>query len=75
MNPAEKYIVVNENALCYRIEGSIFHGVLAGSVLLGGPDPMTGTIVVAPSDTVRPATVADFAFFRVSPKGHINDRR
>lgn len=67
----DKYLVVNENALCYRIEGSIFCGVLAGSVLLGGPDPMTGQILVAPSDTVRPATVADFALFRVSPKGHI----
>jgi hypothetical protein len=66
-----KYVVVNENALCYSIAGSIFHGVLAGKLLLGGPDPMTGTIVVAPSDKVRPATVADFDFFRVSPKGHL----
>jgi hypothetical protein len=66
-----RYLVVNENALCYRIEGSILHGVLAGSVLRGGPDPMTGTIAVAPSDVVRPATVEDFAFFRVSPKGHL----
>jgi hypothetical protein len=66
-----KYVVVNENALCYRIDGSIFHGVLAGSVLRGGPDPLAGQISVAPSDAVRPATLADFDQFRVSPKGHL----
>lgn len=66
-----KYIVVNENALCYRIDDNVFLGVLAGSVRRGGPDPLCGIIAAAPSDTIRPATIEDFAFFRVSPKGHL----
>lgn len=66
-----KYIVKNESTLCYRQEGSHFVGVLAGSVLRGGHNPLYGPVCISPNDTVRPATLADFEFFRVSPKGHI----
>lgn len=79
MSERPKYIVINENALCYRLNngelvaGYSLCGVLAGSVLRGGPDPKNGTIAVGPDDKVRAATNADFDFFRVSPTGHLND--
>lgn len=66
-----KYFVLNENTLCYRIDGSFMVGVLAGSVLRGGHDPKNGCTVVGELDTIRPATVADFDFFRVSSAGHL----
>jgi hypothetical protein len=68
-----KYFVLNENALCYRIEGTIFSGVLASSVIRGGPDPLCGMIYVGGGDTTRPATLEDFAAYRVSPKGHLEE--
>lgn len=68
---AGKYIVKNENTLCYRQDGSHFVGVLAGSVLRGGHNPLYGPVCIAPTDTVRPATLADFEFFNVCPIGHI----
>lgn len=67
----DKYIVKNENTLCYRQEGTQFVGVLAGSVIRGGHNPLNGSIIIAPSDALRPATLEDFEFFRVCPKGHI----
>jgi hypothetical protein len=33
-----KYLVVNENTLCYSQEGTVMLGVLTGSVLRGGRD-------------------------------------
>ena len=66
-----KYIVINENTLGYRIEGSPFIGVLAGSVLRGGSNPINGTISLSSLDLVRDATLSDFEFFRVCASGHL----
>lgn len=66
-----KYVVKNENTLCYRQEGSELLGVLAGSVIRGGHDWKNGAVSVGPSDTLRPATLEDFDAYRVCPKGHI----
>lgn len=67
-----KYVVLNENTLCYRIDGQDYHlGVLAGSVIRGGHDWKNGPVAVGPLDTLRPATAEDFEFFRVDPKGHL----
>lgn len=67
-----KYVVKNENTLCYRQEGSSLLGVLAGSVLRGGHDWKNGPVAVLPTDTLRDATLKDFEFYRVCPKGHIS---
>lgn len=66
-----KYIVINENTLAYRIEGSQFVGVLAGSVVRGGRNPLDGTIPISPLDKVRDATLGDFESYRVCAKGHL----
>lgn len=66
-----KYVVKNENTLCYRQEGSSLLGVLAGSVLRGGHDWKNGAVAVLPTDTLRDATLEDFEFYRVCPRGHI----
>ncbi len=58
-----KYIVVNENTLCYKVEDSQFVGGLAGSVVRGGHDPKNGTIALSPLDKIRDATLEDFEFF------------
>lgn len=65
------YYVLNGHTLCYLQPGMTFYGVLAGKPGLGGHDWKNGPISVTESDTLRPATLEDFAFFRVSPKGHI----
>lgn len=66
-----KYIVINENTLGYRIEGSSQIGVLAGSVLRGGSNPMNGTISLSSLDVVRDAKLSDFDFFMVCASGHL----
>ena len=66
-----KYVVKNENTLCYRQEGSELLGVLAGSVLRGGHDWRNGPVSVDEDDLLRDATLDDFKFFRVDPTGHI----
>lgn len=67
-----KYFVLNENTLCYVIKGGYpFLGVLAGSVIKGGHSPLNGSICVGSLDKLRPATLADFEAFRVSPRGHL----
>lgn len=64
----KKYVVVNENALCYRMNGTDFLGVLAVSILRGGPDPRCSILPpLLQSDTARDATIADFEMFRVYP--------
>lgn len=66
-----KYVVVNENTLCYRIEGHPeWLGVLHGSVLRGGRHWMDGPFVIGPLDKLRDATLEDFHQYRVSPEGH-----
>jgi hypothetical protein len=68
-----KYIVINENTLAYKIEGSPFVGVLAGSVVRGGHDPKNGSIAISPLDVIRQATKEDFEFYNVSPDGHLKE--
>jgi hypothetical protein len=69
-----RYVVANENAL-----GIIRDGwpnqmeVLSGSVIKGGPNPLHGPVPIGPLDLVRPATLADFEAFRVSPLGHLRN--
>ena len=71
-----EYVVHNENALGYLFSSGTLSmmGVLAGSVIRGGPDWRDGPIVLLDSDkkNLRPATQKDFDFFRVSSKGHIS---
>lgn len=64
-----RYVVLNENTLGYLIpEMPDYIGILAGSVLNGGPDPLQGTALVTPGHSkVRQATLEDFANFRVMP--------
>lgn len=67
----DTYIVMNENTLgIVHTPTSI--GVLAGAVLKGGPNPMNGPVPFNPAiDRARPATLADFSEYRVSPRGHL----
>lgn len=65
------YHVLNENTLCYLQEGSSLYGVLAGKPQLGGHDWINGPVAVSSLDVLRPATLEDFDFYRVSPAGHI----
>lgn len=67
-----KYMVVNENTLVYQIEGDPMVGVLGGKPQLGGRSnsPLEEPFLLTPSDKVRPATKADFDYFRVSSKGY-----
>ncbi len=67
-----KYLVVNENTLCYRMgersfEGNPWLGVLHGKTLLGGADWRNGPILAWEGDVLREATLDDFASFRVLP--------
>lgn len=70
-----KYLVVNENTLCYdhgvTLAGIPYVGVLGGSIIKGGRHSFDGPILISPSDKVRPATLEDFETFHVSPKGHL----
>jgi hypothetical protein len=67
-----EYIVVGDHTLGYRQAGSTSMGVLAGSVIRGGHDPKNGPVEVMDGvDRIRLATLHDFAFFRVSPRGHL----
>jgi hypothetical protein len=67
-----KYMVGDEHTLLYKQEGMTYQvGILAGSVLRGGMNPMQGWTVESMFSVMREATLEDFEFFRVSPKGHI----
>ncbi|WNZ87575.1 hypothetical protein [Pseudomonas sp. P108] len=67
-----KYVVLGEHTLCYRIpQTPLTLGVLAGSVIRGGHNPVNGSISVLPSEKLRPATVEDFDFFHVCHIGHL----
>lgn len=69
-----RYVVKNENTLGYLLATNPpMMGVLAGSVLKGGHNPLNGPVLADPaSDNLRPATKADFEAFRVSAKGHLD---
>lgn len=66
-----RYFVLNENTLCYTMEGSNMVGVLGASIIRGGKDWKNGPVHVAPSDVTREATLKDFETFSVCPKYHI----
>lgn len=69
-----KYFVLNEHTLGYLICSSPAgrFGILGWSVLRGSPyGPLDGWTIIAPGDRLRFATLDDFEFFRVSPKGHL----
>jgi hypothetical protein len=67
-----KYVVMNENTLGYIFDTQPkTMGVLAGSVIKGGHDWKNGPVPIRDSDSIRPATKADFDVFRVDAKGHI----
>lgn len=68
---AAAYYVLNENTLCYSQVGTALLGVLADKPQLGGHDWKNGPVVAGGSDKIRPATLEDFEWFRVSPKGHL----
>jgi hypothetical protein len=61
-----KYVVMDEHTLGYLLEETPnYIGVLAGSVLRGGRNPLDGPAIVTPGLTrLRPATETDFEFFR-----------
>jgi len=59
-----KYLVFNEDTLCYREDGTPMLGVLASTPT--GRDWMNGPFLVQPEDTLRAATTADFDRFRVA---------
>lgn len=63
------YHVEGEHTLLYRKPGDTLYGILAGKPLLGGRDWKDGICAPNPAD-LRPATEADFHFFRVCSKGY-----
>jgi len=70
-----RYFVLNEHTLGYTIdEMPGYLGILHTSVLKGSTfDRLSGPVVISPSDTLRPATKADFDEYRVSWKGHLDE--
>lgn len=66
------YVVKNEHTLGFLLEGSKFMDVLDGSVLKGGHYWMNGPVAFVASD-LRPATLADFKEYRVSPGYWFNE--
>ncbi|QIG75735.1 hypothetical protein EVC20_164 [Rhizobium phage RHph_Y2_17_1] len=68
-----KYFVLNEHTLGYTIEETPgWFGILHASILKGSTyDRLSGPVPISPSDTLRPATKADFDEYRVSWKGHL----
>lgn len=59
---AAKYVVVNENTLCFRQHRSEQLGVMAGNI--HGRDWKDGPILPGQRDAIRPATEDDFRRFR-----------
>lgn len=64
---SSRYVVMDEHTLGYLDETSPWlMGVLAGSVLKGGYNPLNGPVSIVPGHTrLRQATEADFAAYRV----------
>lgn len=72
MKTETRYVVINENALGYVLPGGMI-GILASSIIRGGPSCMNGPISPGASDVVRDATQADFDSYRVSSRGHLTE--
>lgn len=72
--PSAIYKVLDNNVLgyVYSEEDTIFW-VLQSSIIRGGPAGVYSLPVPIDKTRWRPATREDFADFRVSPVGHIND--
>lgn len=69
-----RYVVVNENVLGVIREGyPDWVEILVSSGLKGGPDWKYGIVHIGSLTQVRPATLADFEAFRLSPKGHLRN--
>ena len=69
------YVVKDENTLGYLYKGpcgTLMIGVLAGSVLRGGANPVDGPVFVSSMGDIRLATEEDFSNFRVCSCGHIS---
>jgi hypothetical protein len=67
----ESYIVLNEHTLGVVVSPNTMQ-VLSGPVLKGGHDPFKGPVFINPeTDHLRTATLADFAEYRVCPRGHL----
>lgn len=66
MTMTTKYVVINENALCYinDVQPEAV-GILAANVTYGGPSPIDGPEFPSIHDVVRPATARDLAVYRV----------
>jgi hypothetical protein len=63
-----RYVVKDENTLGYIDPATpTVMGVMSGCILYGGHDPKNGQVAIVPGHTsLRPATAADFDFYRVS---------
>ena len=61
-----QYVVLNDNALGYinDVQPGVV-GILASSVLRGGPNPIDGPVYPSILDVVRPAVASDFDVYRV----------
>lgn len=67
MENATQYFVCDENTLCCQVPGDTLIGILAGSVIRGGRNPLNGVTHVSTFRTVRPATADDFTEYRCQP--------
>ena len=74
-NVVLEHVVYKEHTLGYlfRVGTMVLMGVHAGSVLRGGYDWRNGSVPILAGDmrSLRTATKADFAAYRVESKGHL----
>lgn len=73
-----RYFVLDENTLGYvNLNYPNLFGVLHGSVLKGGHDWKNGPVWITERDRsrMRDATLEDFEEYRVSPTGHLPERK
>jgi hypothetical protein len=71
MTMTTKYVVINENALCYinDVQPEAV-GILTANVTCGGPSPIDGPVFLSIHDVVCPATARDLAVYRVMLPGN-----
>ena len=73
-----KYLVCNENTLCYQQgfdeKGDAYPlGILAGKTLKGGRSWIEGSFYPSARDVFRPATLKDFDYFNVVSTGYMKE--